>query len=70
MDEEKESRSSGDEVEQVGPYQLQEQVPQDEYSRGELYRATHETSCATPLTPSRRTPSRRLVATRRSAAWA
>jgi hypothetical protein len=44
MDEEKKSESSGDGVEQVGPYQLQEQVPQDEYSRGALYRATHEES--------------------------
>ncbi len=49
MDEQKKSESSGDDVEQVGPYQLQEQVPQDEYSRGELYRATHETSGATAL---------------------
>jgi hypothetical protein len=49
MDEEKKSESSWEEAEQVGPYQLQEQVPQDEYSRGELYRATHETSGATAL---------------------
>jgi hypothetical protein len=49
MDEEKQSESSGEEVEQVGPYQLQEQVPQDEQSHGELYRATHETSGATAL---------------------
>jgi hypothetical protein len=49
MDEEKKSESSREEVEQVGPYQLQEQVPQDDYSRGELYRATHETSGATAL---------------------
>jgi hypothetical protein len=48
MDEEKKSGSS-EEMEQVGPYQLQEQVPQEEYSRGELYRATHETSGATAL---------------------
>jgi hypothetical protein len=49
MDEEKKSESSGEEVEQVGPYQLQEQVPQDEYNRGELYRATHEASGAPAL---------------------
>ena len=49
MDERKKSESSWDDVEQVGPYQLQEQVPQEEYSRGELYRATHETSGATAL---------------------
>jgi hypothetical protein len=36
-------------VEQVGPYQLQEQVAQEESSRGDLYRATHETSGATAL---------------------
>jgi hypothetical protein len=48
MDEEQKSRSS-EEVEQVGSYQLQEQVPQDEYSRGELYRATHEESGAPAL---------------------
>jgi hypothetical protein len=33
----------------VGPYLLHEQVIQDEHSRGELYRATHETSGATAL---------------------
>ena len=49
MDEEKKSEASGAEVEQVGPYQLREQVAQDEHSRGELYRATHETSGATAL---------------------
>jgi hypothetical protein len=49
MDEEKKSESSGEEMAQVGPYQLQEQVPQEEYSQGELYRATHETSGATAL---------------------
>lgn len=48
MDEKKPESSWGD-VEQVGPYQLQEQVPQSEYSGGELYRATHETSGATAL---------------------
>jgi hypothetical protein len=48
-DEQKKPESSGDEVEQVGPYQFQEQVPQDEYSHGKLYRATHETSGAPAL---------------------
>jgi hypothetical protein len=46
MDEEKKSESSW---EQVGPYQLREQVPQDAYNRGELYRAMHESSGATAL---------------------
>lgn len=49
MGEEKKAESSGEEMEQLGSYQLQEQVPQDEYSRGELYRARHETSGATAL---------------------
>ncbi|MCY1083236.1 hypothetical protein [Archangium lansingense] len=49
MDEEKKSESSWEEAEQVGPYQLHEQVAQDEHSRGELYRATHETSGAPAL---------------------
>jgi hypothetical protein len=49
MDEEKKAESGEGEMEQVGAYQLQEQVPQDEYSRGELYRATHETSGAAAL---------------------
>ncbi|WPB79254.1 hypothetical protein KYC5002_08860 [Archangium violaceum] len=41
---EKKSESSGEELEQVGPYQFHEQMPQEDHSRGELYRATHETS--------------------------
>ncbi|HEX5746052.1 MAG TPA: hypothetical protein VFZ09_07400 [Archangium sp.] len=49
MDEEKKSEVCSEGVEQVGPYQLHEQVPQDEHSRGELYRATHETSGASAL---------------------
>ncbi|HYO74653.1 MAG TPA: hypothetical protein VEU33_52135 [Archangium sp.] len=49
MGEDKKSESNWGDVEQVGPYQLQEQVAQEEYSRGELYRATHETSGATAL---------------------
>jgi len=46
MDEEKKSESSW---EQVGPYQLREQVPQDAYNKGELYRAMHESSGAAAL---------------------
>ncbi len=49
MDEGKKSGSSGEDLEQLGPYQLHEQVAQDELSRGELYRATHETSGASAL---------------------
>jgi hypothetical protein len=40
----KEPQESWEDVEKLGPYQLHEQVPQDELSQGELYRATHETS--------------------------
>jgi hypothetical protein len=46
---EKKSEVSREDVEQVGPYQLHEQVPQDEHSRGELFRATHETSGVSAL---------------------
>jgi len=42
MDEEKKSGSSGEEAAQVGPYQLEEQVPQDDDRQGALYRARHE----------------------------
>ena len=45
----KKPESSWEEAERLGPYQLHEQVPQSEHSRGELYRATHETSGATAL---------------------
>ncbi len=45
----KKSEASWEEREQLGPYQLQEQVPQDEHRHGELYRALHETSGATAL---------------------
>ncbi|HZH16691.1 MAG TPA: hypothetical protein VE057_20220 [Archangium sp.] len=38
-----------EEWEQLGPYQLREQLPQDEHHQGELYRATHETSGTTAL---------------------
>jgi hypothetical protein len=49
MDEKKKSESSWEEAERLGPYQLHEQVPQSAPGRGELYRATHETSGATAL---------------------
>jgi hypothetical protein len=49
VDERKKSGSNGEDVARVGPYQLQEQVPQDDYSHGALYRATHETSGAPTL---------------------
>jgi hypothetical protein len=49
MDEEKKSESNWEEAERLGPYQLHEQVPQSAPGRGELYRATHETSGATAL---------------------
>ncbi|WP_257453226.1 hypothetical protein [Archangium lipolyticum] len=49
MDEQEKPESRREEAEQLGPYQLQEQVPQDEHSQGELYRATHETSGAPAL---------------------
>jgi hypothetical protein len=49
MDEEKKAEASGENPEQVGPYQLQEQVPQSARGQGELYRATHETSGETAL---------------------
>ncbi|WP_309893581.1 hypothetical protein [Archangium sp.] len=49
MDEEKKSEASGDEPKQVGPYQLQEQVAQEDSSRWECYRARHVTSGALAL---------------------
>jgi hypothetical protein len=49
MDERKKSESSGEEAARVGPYQLEEQVPQDESSQGHLSRARHETSGAPAL---------------------
>ncbi|PTL85040.1 hypothetical protein [Vitiosangium sp. GDMCC 1.1324] len=45
----KKNGASGEELEQLGPYQLKEQVPQSPGSQGELYRATHEESGATAL---------------------
>ena len=47
MDEEQKSEASREE--QLGPYQLEEQVPQSHLSQGAFYRATHETSGATAL---------------------
>jgi hypothetical protein len=55
MDERKKSESSGEEAARVGPYQLEEQVPQDEYSQGSLYRAEHEKSGAPALVLERAT---------------
>jgi hypothetical protein len=55
MDERKKSGSSGEESARVGPYQLEEQVPQDEDSQGSLYRARHETSGAPALVLERTT---------------
>ncbi|WP_309895246.1 hypothetical protein [Archangium sp.] len=49
LDEQKKPEASGEEAERVGPYHLEEQVPQDEYSQGALYRAMHETSGAPAL---------------------
>jgi len=49
MDERKKPESNGEEAAQVGPYQLEEQVAQDDESQGTLYRARHETSGATTL---------------------
>jgi hypothetical protein len=42
MDEEMKSESNWKEVARVALYQFQEQVPQDDYSQGGLYPATHE----------------------------
>jgi len=49
MDEEKKSEASWDEPKQAGPYQLQEQVAQEDSSRWECYRATHQRSGARAL---------------------
>jgi hypothetical protein len=53
MDEGKKSEASGEELEQLGLYRLQEQVPQSDDSQGECYLATHETSGATALVRKR-----------------
>ncbi|HEX8438591.1 hypothetical protein [Archangium sp.] len=49
MDEEKKARTSWEERTQLGPYQLEEQMPQSPHSPGEVYRARHEKSGATAL---------------------
>lgn len=49
MDEEKESEASGEDVERLGPYLLQEQVQQSHDSQVELYLATHEKRGTTAL---------------------
>ena len=49
MDDEKKSGRSWEERTQLGPYQLEEQMPQSAHSQGELYRARHEESGATAL---------------------
>ncbi|AKJ02508.1 hypothetical protein ATI61_108104 [Archangium gephyra] len=49
MDEKKKPETSWEERTQLGPYQLEEQVPQPADSPGELYRARHEESGATAL---------------------
>jgi hypothetical protein len=49
MDEQKQAEANEEYPEQLGPYQLQEQVPQAARGQEELYRATHETSGATAL---------------------
>ena len=49
MDEGKQSEESWEEPERLGPYLLQEQVPQSDDSQGKLYLATHEPSGTTAL---------------------
>ncbi|PTL78812.1 hypothetical protein [Vitiosangium sp. GDMCC 1.1324] len=49
MDEKKKPQENWEERAQLGPYQLEEQMPQSPDSPGELYRATHEKSGATAL---------------------
>ncbi|QRK04845.1 hypothetical protein JQX13_32095 [Archangium violaceum] len=49
MEEEKKSEPGWEDSKKLGPYQLHEQVPQDEFDHGTLYRATNETSGATAL---------------------
>jgi hypothetical protein len=49
MTDEQQSESGWEESEQLGPYQLHEQVPQSAHRQGELYRATHATSGAAAL---------------------
>ncbi|HEX5748806.1 MAG TPA: hypothetical protein VFZ09_21370 [Archangium sp.] len=49
MDEKKKPEANGEETERLGPYVLQEQVPQSDESQGELYLARNETSGAAAL---------------------
>lgn len=49
MDEQTQAEAGEEKSDQVGPYQIQEQVPHAAHSPGQLYRATHETSGATAL---------------------
>ncbi|HYO57898.1 hypothetical protein [Archangium sp.] len=49
MSTDKQSEVNGAEPERLGPYQLEEQVPQSPHAPGELYLATHDTSGATAL---------------------
>ncbi len=44
MGTEKKAESSWEQPEQLGPYRIQEQVPQPTHSQGERYRATRKTS--------------------------
>ena len=50
MDEKKKSEASGEEVERLGPYVIQEQVQQSHDSQEGLSLATHEKSGATAPT--------------------
>ncbi|MFL5348252.1 MAG: hypothetical protein ACJ8AT_25950, partial [Hyalangium sp.] len=49
MDDKKKPGASWEERTQLGPYQLEEQMPQPPHSPAELYLATHEKSGATAL---------------------
>ncbi|MFE8595768.1 hypothetical protein [Archangium violaceum] len=49
MDEKKKSGASWEDRTQLGPYRLEEQVPQSAHSKGELFRARHEKSGAAAL---------------------
>jgi hypothetical protein len=49
MDEEKKSGAGWEKRARLGPYELEEQMPQEPHSPGEMYRAKHEKSGATAL---------------------
>ncbi|MFL5353654.1 MAG: hypothetical protein ACJ8AN_13485, partial [Archangium sp.] len=49
MDDKKKPEASWEERTQLGPYQLEEQMPQPPDSQAELYLARHEKSGATAL---------------------